>query len=137
MKTAHYESDLVNEIDSVLACDCTRLGLVGGTSFGAEGLYGLHLVANCLWQAYQTAGQVNAVDPPVPPPSGKQATELAKVKKRLARVLQHTKVPVAVCYHLDGTGEWNLALSPDLSLDDAWEMLTGFLQGSMDFEVVA
>jgi hypothetical protein len=134
---SRVEQQLVEEIEAVLDCCCTRLGLVGDVAFGAEGLHGMRLVANCLWQAYQAIGTVLPVDSPLPPPSGPQAVRMATIRERLGKIMKDAEVPVVVCYHLDDTGKWNLTFSRNLTLDDAWEILTTFLQAGMDLKVVA
>lgn len=128
---------LVENILDVLDGRLTRLVLAGDTVSGAEGVHGLRLVANCLWQAFEQDGTVLPVDQALPPPNGLLARKLVKTRKRLARVLRQAEVPVVVCYHLDDTGKWDLALSPGLTLDDAWEILTDFLKNHMDLGFIA
>lgn len=108
-----------------------------GSVYGGEGIPGLRLIANALFEAEcePSQGKDSRFHSSELAPAQPGSARLDKIKKQIAK---HAKsgIEFVLAYQIHGTTSWQLAWSADLEQHEAIERMLTFVTAGMDFATV-
>jgi hypothetical protein len=91
---------------------------------GGDGIYGLHLVANCLHAYFALHARPKLVT----------KTARAIAARKALKALTPSREKWVVCFQFNGSNDWEMAWSSNLTPDEAYRQVILFIQCGMALE---
>jgi hypothetical protein len=122
---------IADEIEGLFkGLDCYQFQTSDSAVYGCEGVLGLRLVGNCLYEHFEE--EVIPKDPHWKDRTNATSPRAAKIQKALKKLARETDAWFVLCYELEESGIWQMAWSDQLSPEDAYLLTVQYVRDGMD-----